>query len=237
MVESLLTALILFWATLVSSTFGFGSALLAMPLLTLVIGISTATPLFGCVGPTIAGIILVRNWQRVDLASAWRLVLATLAGIPIGVWLVRQISEDSVTQLLGVFLVGFGLYRLLKWRLVRLDSTMWATPIGFIAGILGGAYNINGPAIVIYGEMRRWSPSEFRATLQSYFLLAGLGILASHGMGGLWNERVFQLYGISLPGIVIAIALGGWINRRLSIDRFQTLVSGLLIVFGILLWL
>jgi uncharacterized membrane protein YfcA len=237
MTESLLTALILFGATLISSTFGFGSALFAMPLLTLMLGISTATPLFGLVGPTIASIILARNWRLVELASAWRLVLSTLAGIPVGVWLVTQVPGELVTHLLGAFLVGFALYRLCKWELVKLDSPAWAAPIGFVAGILGGAYNTNGPPIVMYGEMRRWSPREFRATLQSYFLPTGLGILVSHGVAGLWNARVFELYGVSLPGILVAIAIGGWINHRLPTERFQTLLSLLLMLLGILLWL
>jgi len=237
MAESLLTALIFFGATLISSTFGFGSALFAMPLLTLLLGISTATPLFGLVGPTISSIILLRNWRLVEFASAWRLVVATLAGIPLGVWLVTQVPEDLVTQLLGLFLVGFGIHRLVQWRLLKLDSARWAAPFGLVAGILGGAYNTNGPPIVIYGEMRRWSPTQFRATLQSYFLPTGLGILSSHALAGLWNERVFQLYGVSLPGILVAIAIGGWINHRLPTERFQSLLSVLLMLLGVLLWI
>lgn len=237
MAESLLTALILFGATLISSTFGFGSALFAMPLLTLLLDLSTATPLFGLVGPTISCIILVRSWRLVEVTSAWRLILATLAGIPVGIWLVTQVSGGLVTRLLGLFLMGFGLYRLVNLRLLKLESVRWAVPFGFIAGILGGAYNTNGPPIVIYGEMRCWSPTEFRATLQSYFFPTGLGILVSHALAGLWNQQIFQLYGISLPGILVAIAIGGWINHRLPTERFQSFLSVLLIGLGIMLWL
>lgn len=156
MIESLLTALILFGATLISSTFGFGSALFAMPLLTLLLGISTATPLFGLVGPTISTIILAQNWRLVEFASVWRLVLTTLIGIPVGVWVVKYVPDDWVTRFLGVFLILFGVYRLMNWQLAILKSMLWAIPFGFIAGVLGGAYNTNGPPIVIYGDMRRW---------------------------------------------------------------------------------
>ncbi len=237
MVEALLTALIFFGATLVSSTFGFGSALFAMPLLTLLLGIKTATPLFALVGPTIASIILIRNWRLVEVASVWRLVLATLVGIPVGIWLVIQVPSVIVTRLLGLFLIGFGLYRLGNLRLMKLESSRWAACFGFVAGVLGGAYNTNGPPVVIYGEMRRWSPTEFRASLQSYFLPTGLGILGSHALAGLWTERIFQLYAWSLPGILVAIAIGGWINHRLPTERFQALLSVLLLGLGAMLWL
>lgn len=237
MTEILLTAFILFGATFVSSTFGFGAALFAMPLLTLLLGIATASPLFGFVGPTVSGIILVRNWRLVELASTWRLVVATLAGIPVGIWLVKYAPADIFTRFLGALLVGFGLYRLFKLELLKLESTAWAVPIGFVAGILGGAYNTNGPPVVIYGEMRRWTPTEFRATLQSYFFPTGLGIWLSHGISGLWTEQILQLYSWSLPGILGAIALGGWLNPRISPERFHTFLSVLLIILGILLWL
>jgi uncharacterized membrane protein YfcA len=235
MVDALLTALIFFGATLISSTFGFGSALFAMPLLTLLLGITTATPLFGLVGPTSAGIILLRSWRLVEVASVWRLVLATLTGIPVGIWLVTQVPSDIVTRLLGLFLIGFGLYRLADLRLMTLHSSRWAALFGFVAGVLGGAYNTNGPPVVIYGEMRRWSPTEFRASLQSYFLPTGLGILCSHALAGLWTERIFQLYGLSLPGILVAIAIGGWINHRLPTERFQAFLSVLLMGLGVML--
>ncbi|MGD1908794.1 MAG: sulfite exporter TauE/SafE family protein [Leptolyngbyaceae cyanobacterium] len=237
MIEASLSALILFMATLVSSTFGFGSALFAMPLLTLVLGLQRATPLFGLVGPTIAAIILATNWQRVEFASTWRLIVATLAGIPVGVYLLKALPSPWIIHGISVLLILYGVYRLAGARLPKVESPLWAFPFGLLAGVLGGAYNTNGPPEVVYGNMRRWPPDQLRATLQGYFLPTGIGILISHGLGGLWSMNMLQLYGISLPGILIAIGLGGWCNQNLPIERFQVLLSVLLIVLGAMLWI
>ncbi|MEM9008811.1 MAG: sulfite exporter TauE/SafE family protein [Cyanobacteria bacterium P01_F01_bin.86] len=234
--ESSLTALILFWATLIASTFGFGSALFAMPLLTLLLGLPIATPLYGLVGPTIAAVILLRNWQLVDFASSWRLIGSTLVGIPMGIWLVKYLPGDYITYALGTFLIGFGAYRLANLQLVKLENSAWAFPFGLIAGILGGAYNTNGPAIAVYGELHQWSPTQFRATMQSYFLPTGIGIVIGHYLAGLWQLEIFQLYSFSLPGVLAAIAIGGWLNQRLPIEQFQSFLSVLLILLGMLLW-
>ena len=51
-------------------------------------------------------------------------------------------------------------------------ATLLRSTFGFFAGILGGAYNTNGPPVVIYGSLRKWSPATFRATLQGYFFMA-----------------------------------------------------------------
>lgn len=237
MVESTLTVAILFIATLVSATFGFGSALVAMPLLTMVLGLKTATPLFALVGPTISAVILLTHWRQVDFAATWRLVVATLLGIPVGVLGLRLLPSLWIIHSIGVMLMAYGLYRLSGATLPKLMSPHWALPFGWVAGVLGGAYNTNGPPVVVYGNMRRWLPEQFRASLQGYFFPTGLGILVSHGLGGLWTTEIFYLYGLALPGIFTAIALGSWCNHHLSVAQFQHWLSLLLIGLGIMLWL
>jgi uncharacterized membrane protein YfcA len=236
MTESLFIALILFAATVVASTFGFGGALLAMPLLTQLVGLSIATPLCGLISPTVSSLMLLQNWGQVEWRSARWLVFSTLMGIPLGIELVKLVPETTMVPILGTVLVFVGGYRLVRWQWLMLRSPLWAIPFGFVAGILGGAYNTNGPPVVIYGECRRWSPQAFSATLQSYFFPTGIFILIGHGLSGLWTPDIFRLYAMSLPGVVVAIAMGNQLNRQFSRDRFETWISGLLIALGLLLW-
>ena len=104
-----------------------------------------------------------------------------------------------------------------------------------MAGVLGGAYNTNGPPVVIYGALRRWPPERFRATLQGYFLPTGLLILTTHGLAGLWTPQILQLYGLSLPLILTAIFLGGKLNQRISPGGFERLIYLSLLGLGFLL--
>jgi len=52
--------------------------------------------------------------------------------------------------------------------------------MGFIAGIIGGAYNTGGSPVIIYGNCRWWPPNEFKGNLQGYFLVTGLVIMLGH---------------------------------------------------------
>lgn len=230
-----LILLILFGATLTSSTFGFGGALFAMPLLTLVTGLETATPLFALVGITNALLVTGSSWRTAKLALVWRLIVATLVGIPVGVELVRSLPSQITTLTLGLFLISFGLYRLLQFPLPVIKRLYWAYPFGFLAGILGGAYNTNGPPVVVYAALNRWDPASFRASLQAYFLAAGLSIVVSHALSGLWTPQIFLIYGLSLPGVGLAVWLGGWFNRTMPVQRFEHLLFLLLIGLGLLL--
>ena len=97
-------------------------------------------------------------------------MLPTMLGIPLGLMLLSAAAEAFVKGILAAVIVAFSAHSLLggKHRELKNDNFAWL--FGFGAGILGGAYGMNGPPLVIYGSLRRWTPQHFRATLQAYFL-------------------------------------------------------------------
>jgi uncharacterized membrane protein YfcA len=226
---------IIFISTLTRSTFGFGDAVVAMPLLSMAIGLSTATPLVGLMGITSSITILIRNWRHVHLKSLWPLIISTLIGIPIGVLLLKGVYENVMKIILAGIIISFSLYKILKPRLFALENDKYACIFGLLAGILGGAYNTNGPPIVIYGTLRRWQPENFRATLQGYFLPTGSMIALGHCLGGLWTRTVLMNYLISLPIILIAIFAGSKLNSKIPMGKFDNYVYICLVILGLVL--
>src|SRR5205807_1932105 len=87
---------VLFLATLIRSAFGFGEALVAVPLLALLIPVGVAAPVAVLLSVTVAGVVLVEDWRQVDFAGAWRLTLSTFAGIPLGLLLLTAVAEHVV---------------------------------------------------------------------------------------------------------------------------------------------
>lgn len=232
-----LTIAIVFGAALAQSTFGFGSALIAMPLLTVVLGLPLATPLFGLLGATLSLLVVVGDWRHVTWASVWQLAIATGLGIPCGVLLLKFAPTGVIVRGLGIFLLGFSAYRLRQWPLPRLDAPYWPYVCGFTAGVLGGAYNTNGPPIVLYGTAQRWTPTQFRATLQGYFLPSGLIVAATHAIAGLWQVQVIQLYVYCLPAVLGGLIVGQMLNQRLRPAQFDVALSWLLAALGsLLIW-
>ncbi len=203
-----------------------------MPILTLLIGPQQAAPLVAFLGPTTSTVILLKQWQDVDVKSVWRLILSSLLGIPLGILLVRQMPAGIVNAAMGALLLLFGWYNLVTPRLPTLEGMGWAYGFGFVAGILGGAYNTNGPPVIFYSALRRWSPDRFRATLQGYFFPTGLLILISHGLAGSLTGTVLRFYGYSLPFILLAVFAGGWLSHRIPRESFTRLVYGFLILIG-----
>jgi len=234
---AVLTPAVLFLATMIRSAFGFGEALVAVPLLALLMPVEVAAPVAVMASITVALIAMLQDWRKVHVRSAGGLVLSTLFGIPLGLMLLRTVAEPVVKGILAAVIIGFSLHSLLRGEARELKDDRFAWLFGFSAGVLGGAYGMNGPPLAIYGSLRRWPPQHFRATLQAYFLPASLAGLWGYRVAGIWTPAVNRFYLLSLPFIVLATFLGRAINRRLDVRRFVLFVHAGLIAIGILLLL
>jgi len=233
--NSELIAGIVFLATLIRSTFGFGEALVAVPLLALIIPVEEAVPLATLLSVTVATIVMIQDWRSIHFEAARKLVVATLLGIPLGLLLLISLPENGIKAALGTIMIAFSSFCLCRPQLKEWTDDRWAGGFGFLAGILGGAYGMNGPPLVIYGALRRWSPQVFRATLQGYFLPASLLGLGGYLIAGLWTAQVSLDFACSLPGAIVAIFCGRWINHRLRAEHFRRYVYIGLLLLGIVL--
>jgi uncharacterized membrane protein YfcA len=214
--------IVIFLATLFRSAFGFGEALIAVPLLALFIPLKVAAPLAVLVSITIAAVVVIQDWRKIHVRSAGWLVAASLLGIPLGLLLLTSTHQKAVKIALAIFIMVFAVYSLLgrKPPELKSDNRWWLLGCGFVAGITGGAYGMNGPPLVIYGAMRRWSAQHFRATLQAYFLPASVIGMVGYWVAGLWVPVVTHYYLLCLPVLLPAVWLGRVVNHRLHGDAF-----------------
>ena len=210
---------------------------MAVPLLAFVIPLKEAAPLAVLVSITIAAVVVVHDWRQIHIRSASWLIVATLPGIPLGLMLLTSSHQLLVKAVLAVIIIAFSLYSLAGRAPLELadDHRTWLLGCGFIAGILGGAYGMNGPPLVIYGAMRRWNPPQFRATLQAYFLPASILGMVGYFLAGLWVPAVTRYYLLSLPAMLPAVFLGRAINHRMRGDAFLKYVYLGLGAIGVLL--
>jgi uncharacterized membrane protein YfcA len=232
---SILVLAVLFLATLSRAALGFGEALVAVPLLALLMPAKVAAPLATLVSITVAGVILAWDWRQVHFGSAGRLIAFTLLGIPLGLLLLTGTDERLVKAILAALIMAFSAYCLTSRTPPALRDDRLAAFFGFAAGALGGAYGMNGPPLVIYGSLRGWSPDRFRATLQGYFLLASAAGFCGYWITGLWVPAVSRYYALSLPLILVAIVLGRLLSRRLDRRVFFVSVHVALIAIGAIL--
>lgn len=224
-------------ASLVRSVFGFGESLVAVPLLALIMPLETAVPLSVIISFVIAGVIVIQDHRKIHWSSAKYLVLYALLGLPLGLVILLYGNAIWVKGILGGILIIYALYALFskKQYTLQSDHKLWLFFCGVFSGIFGGAYGLNGPPLVLYGDLRGWSATHFRATLQAYFLPISLLTVAGYGFKNLLTVEVLSLSLWTLPVVLPTIFLGRYFNLKLKRERFVKYVYVGLILIGLVL--
>ena len=229
--------LIVFAACFTQSVSGFGSALLAMPLLSPMLGLKHAAPLICMVSGTLQLALLVRYRRAFRLRAIWRIVAAAAVAVPFGAWALRRIDERITLSVLGVVVLAYALHTLSGRRAPTLKGRFWPWLIGGAAGLLGGAYNTSGPPVVIYGSARRWPPETFKSNLQGFFCVNNAFVLVSHAFVGNLTLDVGRSFLIVLPAIAVGAAAGLLLDRFIGHALFRKIMLVLLILLGVQLLL
>ena len=231
--SQLLTLIIIFLAIFTQSLTGFGSGLVSMAFLPDILGVRTAVPLVVLVTGTLEAFLLVRYRSAFNFKAVWPLTLASIFGIPVGIWALRGIDEDILLTVLGAVMASYALYALLNFKLPELKHPAWAIVFGFCAGLLSGAYSVGGPPAIIYGSCRRWSPQEFKSNLQGFFLVNDTLAILGHGISGNLTPVVWRTYFLVLPALALGILVGTGLDRYINPGIFRKIVLILLVVMGL----
>ncbi len=228
-----LIAAIIFFSAFQQSLSGFGFALIAMPLLVQLLGIQAAAPLVAVLALILNIINGIRWRDALDFTEIKRLGVWMALGVPLGIWSIFALDESIVKAGLGILLTAYALFALLKPEKLPTISRHWAYPAGFFAGLLGGAYNTAGPPLILYGSLRNWSNQRFRAVLQSLLGFSASIVVLGHIFTGHYTQPVLKWVAFSLPGLLIAVLAGAFLDQRIKPEQLKTWITIVTLLMGL----
>lgn len=229
-------AVVLFAAYLVRGMAGFGSGLIAVPLLSLVFPLPLVVPivvLFDYLGSASQGL---RNVERIAWREQLVLVPFMLVGVAGGLHLLTVLPTKVLARSLGAFVIVYALYQFLPLPPLR-GSRAFATVCGFFGGLVGTLFGTGGPFYVIYFNLRALEKAAFRATFAVNFLIDGSVRLVAYLVMGLLGAQTLPLLALGLPFAAAGLYLGGRIQTGFTQATFVRVVGCLLIGSGITLLL
>ena len=228
-------AAILMLAMFVRSAFGFGHGALAMPLLLMVVDLRVATPLLAAISFIVGLWILAGEWRTIRFRTTSTLTFGALVGSPLGVLALVYFNQSMTLLVLSIFLVIVSIRALAGLPVPHLATDRFALPAGFVAGVLGGAVNISGVPVAIYGSMRRWSPGEFRSSLTGFFFITGIASLIGYAIADLFTGPFWPLFGWCVVPAFFGNWLGKHVHVRMSRRVFERAVWGIILATALLL--
>ncbi|KAJ8605125.1 hypothetical protein CTAYLR_000445 [Chrysophaeum taylorii] len=236
--------------SLFASVFGFGDAIIAMPLLALLFDLDAtkAAPLVTCVSTLMIFANLAVDYRsgKMTAVGRWResglLLAGAAAGVPVGVHTLVAVDPEVIRACVGLLLVSYGARELVvddETAVEPVDrgdllATLKILPFGFAAGFLGGAVAEPGPPAVVFGQTQRWDPATMRQVLFRFFLPVQMLTLFDLNNEGLLTTAVLVQAFAAVPAVALAVALGTALNRRIDPALFKSIVAALVLGLGLL---
>jgi uncharacterized protein len=224
-------------ASFVMGLAGFGIGLVALAFLPFVMAPATAVVLMTVYALASALGILIPIRRDVVAPRLVDLLIGTVAGAPLGVWVIATLSPGALRRLIGLVLVAIVLLELLGTLPRRLPDRRWGLLAGFLAGVIGAAAGTPGPPVVLYATTQEWSPRTIKANLQAFFIVNETVVLIGYWWAGLVTPEVGRFaIGFALPALA-GVVLGVVIGNRIDRERFRRIVFTILFVSGVVLLL
>jgi uncharacterized membrane protein YfcA len=230
--QVVLVLLIIFATSVVQSVAGFGFALLAVPLMVVVIDLQSAVIVSSFVG-TLSN--LLQSWQlrrNIDATLTKRFLLSTVIGAPAGLLLFIYANQSALKIVLGVSIL-FGVFVLSRGLELQHISSWLDWLMGVLSGVLLMATSTNGPPLVFVLQARKIDPARFRATLNMVFLVSGAFGLVMFGFAGEIVRSDVSMAAVSVPAMIIGVSLGVVIRKYVQQELFKKLVLILLTIGGL----
>ena len=225
------SGLVLFLAYFVRGMAGFGSGLIAVPLLSLVSPVTAVVPLvvsLDYLGSASQGI---KNLGQIAWKEQLALVPFMLVGVGLGLYLLQTVPTAALGRGLGAFVIIYAVYQVLPLPALR-GSRLFAIVCGLLGGLVGTLFGSGGPFYVIYLNLRNLEKTTFRATFASNFLIDGGIRLVAYVVLGLFRWETLVSMAGALPIVAAGLFLGGRIQARFSQRVFVWLISALLVASG-----
>ncbi len=214
---------------------GFGSGLIAIPLLLLFFPLLVAVPLVVALDYCASASQGIKDKQAIQWREIWPLLPFALLGMAAAMLLLQTIDAQLLLKAVALFIITYALYSLMGKNPTSVHSRWWAIPAGTLGGLIGTAFGTGGPFYVVYLQMRRLDKTPFRATFATLFLLDGANRLAAYFFSGILTLQFLTLLAMALPVMMIGIYLGGKVHTSVSQETFRRGIGLLLICSGIAL--
>ena len=167
------------------------------------------------------------SWQDI-----WPLTIGTTIGIPIGVMLLTHINPTSLRFGVGVLLVLYAIYSLVRPPIKMKIGAPADIAIGISNGLLGGLTGLGGIISTISCQWRGWSRDKQRAVFQPVLFAAFVIISISQLVAGSYTAETVKLYGIGLPFMVAGIWIGFKLYGTINDETFRKTVLILVLLAG-----
>jgi uncharacterized membrane protein YfcA len=212
---------------------GFGTALVAAPILAQVMPVASIVPLLALLDFVAAAASGYRLSDKIARTELVWLVPLMIVGSIVGVALLISLPAKLMMLLLGVFAGCYGCYGMVAPPIERKIGKAWVGLFAPIGGIFGAMFGSGGFVYAIYLSLRLDDKDAIRATQSTLIGLSALTRVFLFLLVGIYSDPQLLLLAIlSSPAMAIGLYAGHRITLRMSRGQFLRVLHLLLVGTG-----
>ena len=244
----LLLGLIVLVAQGLEGITGFGSTVLAVPFLAMILGLDEAVMVSATHTLLLTLYIVAVSWKKIVWKEFGFISLYVFLGVPAGFLLFQYLDETYMKMVLSLFMIGVGFNGLRVTRRNRGLVESSAEPVKscqseyqrshlmrfvlFLGGVIHGAFASGGPFVVIYASKALKEKALFRVSVCLLWMCLNAVLLTAWISLGKWTEKTGQALLVTLPFLLLGIFIGDFLHHRVNESAFRLIVYALLLGTG-----
>ena len=231
----ILAAFIVLLAAFVRSVSGFGYALIATSLLMLVLEAKSVVVINVLLASTTNILVLFHTRRYIDLKRVVLMSLGSIAGIPVGAWLLSTLNPLIIKLIIAVLIIPFSVLLLLGHSHWFKRDSLGCVIAGFMGGVLVTSTSLGGPPAVLFLLNQGLVKERFVGTLAAYFLFIGLMSVGAFSSLGLVTTDLLKKVAILLPTLLFGSYVGIKVLPRIEAALFRKVVLSIVSVAALVI--
>lgn len=211
----------MFLASVTQGLTGFGFAIVSVPIMIIFISPKIVVPVILMHAIMINIVILIEARQWVDLKRIWPLIIASLAGIPVGTYLLVILNVSVLKVFIGSVIIPFVITFWIGFNKPIKNEKLAFAPIGFISGLLSASTSVGGPPVILFFVNQGVERQVFRANLVVFYLIISALSILAFVISGIITREVINYTMWFLPATIAGTMTGIKLTHKIDEKLFR----------------
>lgn len=220
-VQLVTAAVMMFVGSTVLGIVGFGTGVVSMPVLLLVLTPQSAVVMLNTVALGLKVWIAVQSWHDLPLKKIGPITIAALLGAPIGVFILDSVEAGVLRIGISAFIVLLALLTVLKPNGGIPMPYPVGLLVGFAVGITSSAFGVGGPLVALFLLNRGWPKLALRASMAFYLMATGIVAIVGYAVAGLYTRERVALVLLAIVPVLTGLKVGSILMRRMDERAFR----------------
>ncbi len=234
--------LAVFAAALLQAATGIGFGIIAGPIILMVMNSGSAIQVSILLSLLIALMLAPSLYRRADKTLLVRLLLGTLAGLPLGIFVFVQVGVDMLKLLAGLAVLFMALITmgLLKFGGASTTPTDGRVPdilVGVVSGAMCSSLAMPGPVVAARMMALDRTKDSVRATILVMFVISYIAAIAAQALLVGVSGDSLTLTASLAPATLVGVFLGRYAVAWISERGFRRILSTVLVATALSLLL